>query len=137
MDVSFSARSVVGLLSPKRNAELFDLDRSFLISHLLLALPNLLFDRTNNRLSAVLDFDLAHIGAPLSEEYLFSFWDLDGRLSESSDPIDPLCNYILEVFPFLEEVEEVETCSSMGQCFTDVGAKQPSTINKGGDVADI
>lgn len=61
--------------------------------------PNLLFDRTNSRLSAVLDFDFAHIGAPVSE-YLFSFWDLDGLLSGSSDPIDPLRNYILEGFPF-------------------------------------
>lgn len=40
---------------------------SFLISHFLLGLPNLLFDRTTNRLSAVLDFDFAHIGAPISE----------------------------------------------------------------------
>lgn len=85
------------------------------MSHFLLGLPNLLFDHTTNRLSAVLDFAFAHIGAPISE-YLFSFWDLDGLLSGSSDLTDPLRNYILQGFSFLEEgVEDKwKLCSSMG-----------------------
>lgn len=75
----------------------------YLISHFILGLPNLLFCRANNSLSAVLDFDLAHIGAPISE-YLFYFWDLDGLLPGSSDdPIDSPRNYILKGFPSLEK----------------------------------
>ncbi|OOQ89873.1 phosphotransferase enzyme family protein [Penicillium brasilianum] len=105
--------------------------------HADLCLPNLLFDRTSNRLTAVLDFDFAHIGAPISE-YLFSFWDLGGLLPGSSDP-DPLRNYILKGFPFLEEgVEDKwKLARAWDNALSHVGAKKPLTIEKAGDIADI
>lgn len=103
-------------------------------------MSNLLFNRRSNRLSAVLDFDFAHIGAPISE-YLFSFWDLDGLLPGSSDPNDPLRNHILKGFPFAEEEEGVEYKWKLARAWenalSDVGAEKPSTIDKAGDIADI
>ncbi|CAI7575606.1 unnamed protein product [Penicillium palitans] len=110
------------------------------ISTLPCGMSNLLFNRGSNRLSAVLDFDFAHIGAPISE-YLFSFWDLDGLLPGSSDPNDPLRNHILKGFPFAEEEEGVEDKWKLTRAWenalSDVGAEKPSTIDKAGDIADI
>ncbi|KAJ5915760.1 Aminoglycoside phosphotransferase [Penicillium verhagenii] len=106
--------------------------------HADLCLPNLLIDCANGRVTAVLDFDFAHIGAPISE-YLFSFWDLDGILPGSAEPLGPLRKYMLDGFP--EQNTSIDTKLKLAQAWdnalTEVGVKKPSTIRKAGDIADI
>ncbi|KAF7591143.1 hypothetical protein BBP40_001917 [Aspergillus hancockii] len=55
-------------------------------------LPNLLFDRANYRLTAVLDCDFARIRAPISE-FLPSSWDLHGLLPGTAQPVGSLRQY--------------------------------------------
>ncbi|KZF21221.1 hypothetical protein L228DRAFT_249007 [Xylona heveae TC161] len=62
------------------------------------AFPNLLFDPSTYRLTAVMDFDFAHIGSPISE-WLFSFWDIPGLLPGSAEPLGRLRDWLLSGFP--------------------------------------
>ncbi|KAJ5654148.1 Aminoglycoside phosphotransferase [Penicillium lividum] len=106
--------------------------------HADIGLPNLLFDCANARVTAILDFDFAHIGAPISE-YLFSFYDIDGLMPGSAQPLGPLRKYMLDGFPM--QGERIDTKLKLAQAWDnaliDVGAKKPSNIRKAGDIADL
>ncbi|KAK9386022.1 aminoglycoside phosphotransferase [Lipomyces mesembrius] len=122
-------------------------DRPTLI-HGDFSLPNLLFDTSTYRLTAVLDFDFTHIGAPISE-WLFSFWDIDGLLPGSADPMGPLRNWLLNGFPqgglissndrnVPETLEPQFTiAAAWDKALAEAGVKKPSTISGADTTADI
>ncbi|KAJ5746192.1 Aminoglycoside phosphotransferase [Penicillium odoratum] len=112
-------------------------DRPTLV-HADIGLPNLLFDCANGRLTAVLDFGFAHIGAPISE-YLFSFYDIDGLMPGIAQPLGPLRKYMLDGFPAQKKRIETKLKLALAwdNALIDVGAKKPSNIPKAGDIADL
>ncbi|KAK9313394.1 hypothetical protein V1524DRAFT_417268 [Lipomyces starkeyi] len=121
-------------------------DRPTLI-HGDFCLPNLLFDKSSFRLTAVLDFDFSHIGSPISE-WLFSFWDLGGILPGSADPIGPIRSWLLNGFPSDDSIAHDENddgkeestwmiTAAWDKALAEAGVKKPSTIRGAGDTADV
>ncbi|KAK2616238.1 hypothetical protein QQS21_000873 [Conoideocrella luteorostrata] len=103
--------------------------------HADLDLPNLLFDPTTHRLTAVLDFDFSHIGAPISE-HLFSFLDLNALLSSEANPSGATRKWLLSGFP-----QKVDSKFRLGKLWdailSDANVQRPSTIEEASHMADI
>lgn len=98
----------------------------------------MLFDRETNALTAVVDFDFSHVGAPISE-YLFSFYDTNGLLPSSAEPQRIFRQYLLHGFP--EQSESDSQDLKMGRVLDtalhEVDAKKPSNQHSAGTVADV
>lgn len=60
----------------------------------------MLFDPITHEITALLDFDLAHVGSP-ADEFLYSFSDMEGLLFDpfNSDTLLKLREYVLTGFP--------------------------------------
>lgn len=99
-------------------------------------LPNLLFETSTFRLSAIVDFDFSHIGAPISE-CLFSFYNFEGLFPGSAEPLGRLRELILAGFP--KDIDEGS--NKLGRAWDNaldrIGSQRPSTIAGADQVADI
>ena len=86
-------------------------------------------------MTAVLDFDFSHIGAPVSE-YLFSLLELKYLLPSAADPLDDMRSWLLQGFP-----KDVDAKYHLSQTFDAIlaekGVLKPSNIPEAGTVADI
>lgn len=118
----------------------------------LIGLHNLLFDKSSSRLTAVLDFEFAHIGAPVSE-WLFSFFDLDGILPAAVSPMGPIRDWMLHEFPQggVISSDDKKTSKPLNRKLTtaetfavawdtalaEAGVNKPSMISGAGETADI
>jgi hypothetical protein len=98
-------------------------------------LSNLLYDHSSYCLTAVLDFDFAHIGGPISE-YLFSFQELNGILTGSIEPQGSLRDWLLEGFPEHIDVE-FSLARTWDNALAEAGAEKPSTIGRASHIANI
>lgn len=105
---------------------------------------NLLFDRETKRLTAVIDFDFSHVGAPVSE-YLFSFYDMDYLLTSSVEPNGPIRGFLLGGFPEGDEhksidsgtLGELQRARRLDAAFASQGVRRPSTISYAAAASDI
>ncbi|GAO20060.1 uncharacterized protein UV8b_07595 [Ustilaginoidea virens] len=125
---AFFADGLDGVIAkvPKQKPTLVNADIAFV---------NLRFDPATYRLTAVLDFDFSHVGAPISE-HLFSFWDWDALLPSQANPVGSLREWMLEGFP-----KDVEDCFKVNRLWDDMladaHAQKPSTIAGAGLMADL
>ncbi|KAG5944994.1 hypothetical protein E4U53_006770 [Claviceps sorghi] len=103
--------------------------------HADLHFANLLFDPETYRLTAVLDFDFSHIGAPVSE-YLFSFGDIYALLPSQSAPVGLTRKWLLGGFP--KKVDhKFRLAKLLDAVLADAHVQKPSTIEAAGYIADI
>ncbi|KAK9427620.1 hypothetical protein V1505DRAFT_379558 [Lipomyces doorenjongii] len=103
--------------------------------HADLCFPNMLFDISTYRLTAVLDFDFSHIGAPVSE-YLFSFWDMNALLTGSAGQMGQMRKWLLNGFPKRIDAR-FKLARSWDHALGEAGVEKPSTIDGAGHIADI
>ncbi|KAG5915914.1 hypothetical protein E4U42_007876 [Claviceps africana] len=103
--------------------------------HADLLFVNLLFDRETYRLTAVLDFDFSHIGAPISE-YLFSFVDIYALLSSQADPMGLTRRWLLDGYP--KKVDYTFRVSKLlDAVLAHAHVQKPSTIEAASHIADV
>lgn len=95
----------------------------------------MLFDTNTLDLTAVLDFDFSHVGAPVSE-FLFSFLDVGGILPGSIEPHGQLRKWILNGFPKRTD-KATRVPKAWDNALAKVGSKKSSDIKGAGNVADI
>lgn len=101
-----------------------------------LALPNLLFDRRTNRLTAVIDFDFCHIGSTITE-FLYSFPELQGILLGVAEPEDGKRDLVLNGFAD----PEIDAQFAKGKAWDDTlaaqGVLRPCTIDGSDNVSNV
>lgn len=103
-------------------------------------MSNLLFDRKTNVLTAVVDFDFSHVGAPISE-YLFSFYDTNGLLAGRAETERFFRPFLLHGFPEADddghESPDLKMARVLNAALQQVRAKKPSNQPSAGAVADV
>lgn len=100
-----------------------------------IALPNLLFDRSTQRLTAIIDFDFGHIASPLTE-FLYSFQDFAGLLTGAAEPQDGLRELILHNSA-ASQWPENSIAGIWNEALVSENMERPSVIPHAGEVADI
>ncbi|KAJ3499668.1 hypothetical protein NLG97_g134 [Lecanicillium saksenae] len=100
-----------------------------------LTLPNLLFDRSNNKLTAVIDFDFGHIGAPITE-FLYSFPEFDGLLSGVADTQEGLRDHMLHQ-PCGQNWPDESIGGAWQKALLDHGASVPATIDGSDTISNV
>ena len=88
---------------------------------------------------AVVDFDFAHVGAPISE-YLFSFYDMNGLLTSSVELQHFFRQFLLHGFPenYDEgDSQDLKMARALDAALCEVDAKKPSSQFSAGTVADV
>lgn len=100
-----------------------------------IALPNLLFNRAENKLTAILDFDFGHIGIPLTE-FLYSFPEFNGLLGGAADEADGVRELVLGQ-PLAHPLPEKDIGNIWQKALLDCGALTPSTMDGADLVSNI
>ena len=97
--------------------------------------PNLLFDKATKDLVAVIDFDFAHLGSPLTK-FLYSFPQFQGILGGVAEPAGGLRELTLNGFQ-----GTIQPKHRTGKIWEDAlaaeGAERPSTIESADIVSDL
>ncbi len=101
------------------------------------ALPNLLFDRSSNRLVAVVDFDFGHVGSTITE-FLYSFPEFQGILLGVAEPEDGLRDLVLNGFV---GPRPVDARFAIGKAWDDAlaaqGARRPCSVEGADDFSNV
>ncbi|KAJ6780174.1 hypothetical protein PWT90_04402 [Aphanocladium album] len=100
-----------------------------------LTLPNLLFDRSKNKLTAVIDFDFGHIGGPVTE-FMYSFPEFEGFLGGVADTQEGLRDRIL-CQPSKQIWPEASIGHAWQKALLDNGAQVPATIDGADTVSNV
>lgn len=99
-----------------------------------------MFDPNTYDITAILDFDFAHIGSPLSEYLLadFSFnYIFPGAAEEDADMVK-LRDQLLNGFPPPQaETEDLSLSKIFDDALIKVGAQRPATIREAALISDI
>lgn len=99
-------------------------------------MPNLLFDRRTNRLTAVIDFDFSHIGSIITE-FLYSFPDFQGILPSVADPQDGLRDLMLNGFADPVIDAQFATGKAWDDALAAQGVLRPCTIDGAEHVSNV